>query len=230
MRKIGLLMVVLFCGCGLSWEKDELSATHVLIDNSGSLAEEVRDRIHRGVLEDVDAWLKGSMPGDRLEIWWFLPSGSNYPVGSHPLIMPELSPPAHIHRREISKAILDEVQKVLSHLPAQVTVTPLLESLYFIASNQHQPYSVTLYSDLAQDSPHWNTMKRRCEEEGLLDLMLEFCPTVLQSPQKIALVSWPGIAREGQNSVHVHVSNRKLWRRFLESWSPSTSLVMHSLP
>ena len=144
--------------------------------------------------------------------------------------MPSLSVPAYASREVFSDEAMITLEDWLGQLPHGVQRTRLLESLYFIASTRDHRWEITILSDLREDSPTWNSVwAGNADDTGLLDAMLELCPTVKIPPVTVSLVSWPGIVSENLDAIKEHEHARRLFTQFFERWAPEAEVRLTSI-
>lgn len=227
------LVLILSClaghGCVAIDDAETVQRRQILIDTSGSVPEDTYQRIERHVREDARVWTQGALPGDQLVVWWLTRQDAAYPADREIITMPALRIPAHVHRLHIAKATLQQLEHALQNLPKRVKRTRLLEAIYYIASTQNKPWTLTLYSDLQEDSEQWDAALKtigRNDEDELVGEMLKICPGVNSPPEEILLRSWPGLVGRNRAGIKEHERSRVLFRHFFEQWAPEARVSL----
>lgn len=205
--------------------------TALLIDTSGSITRESFSKVEADVNARALDFAKTNRPGDRFELYWFMPESSKHFIGEKSWRMPPLHPPAYKARKNFGERIKRDIHETFKDLPTNVSRTRILEAIHQIASAQDGPWSLIVLSDLNQDSPGWDEHGNALDgnPEIAIGAMLDLCPNkkVRNLPFKIELVTWPGLVR-GRVDVQGHNNNKSNFGGFLEVWSPDSDVqIMH---
>lgn len=204
--------------------KREAIEYHCLFDNSGSIAPGIQKAMRtqmRGIGAD---WVHAALPNDALSVWWFTEEGNPYPATMVRFVMPALHVPAHLHRKRISNELEDSLARWTERVPS-VNQTPLLESMYFIGTTRNERWSLTIFSDLQEDSRRWRAMGKGKDVER----MMELCPPVSLPPDTIRVWSWPGLRSKDESNLEDYEMLREEFRVFLKKWAPNAYIEMKSL-
>ncbi len=233
-----LFGVLLSAGCQLgkenssSLEREPSQAElHFVVDDSGSLPAESFEPIPAQASALAGAWAERAAPGERLSLWWLTDADSPYPAERIVIIMPPLTVPAHLHRAQAVRDIMDQVQAALSDFPRGLGRTRLLEALHMISSTRDRPWSVWLFSDLQQESSELHLLQRMAEveREEVLRGMLDLCPSPEVRPTEVVIASWPGLLEGNRAAIHEHSQLREVFRGFLEQWAPEANIRIISI-
>lgn len=221
------LSLTVFAGSACTPRAPEVH--HILLDNSGSVSSDVAERMRARVLQEVQNWIKTANPEDEFAVWWLTKEGSAYPAAYKALKMPPLQIPAYASRQAFANETMSKIENWLDELPHGVQKTRLLEAIYFIGSTEDLPWSLTILSDLREDSRSWDSIQAAgSKDSGLVKSMLELCPTVRVPPVTVSLVSWPGLIN-GSGGIKEHQDARRLFMQFFKQWAPDAEVSVMSM-
>lgn len=222
--------VILLLSCGGPSEPRHFSA---LIDTSGTIPKEVTEKIKASVTESVAKFAANAKQGDTYTLWWLSPDdGSPYPAQHKTFVMGALKPPAYRSRVIATKNLQKQVEEALEELPEGVNQTPLLESICLLASTvaTDSVYSLSVWSDLHQESSKWQRVKSKEPEtpKETASRMLALCGPVATPPQSVTLNVWPGRTGGRDHSLEIFSRDRNAWVEYIDQWAPGTSVeVVH---
>ena len=109
-----------------------------------------------------------------------------------------------------------------------VVCEKLLEFLQLISSMQSTKWQLSIYSDLRQDSPGWDSKAELEDSEEIVLAMLELAPKPRVSPISVTLVTWPGIHR-GKAAINRHAKDREVFEIFFKTWGPEVEVIINSI-
>ena len=209
-----IIPIIFFLGC----TKPE---PHIVVDTSGSIPETLRPKIDVNVRDEVIEFAEQAGSGKEITVWWLTPGGSTYATEYAVFKMPRLEFPANLNRTGAIDEMKMKVDRTLLELPRDVKATKLLEALFLIGSVQHEPWSITILSDLRQESRTWRRLSQGKTEEELVEVMMNMAGTPVVRPSAVTLATYPGLSPKGQEMAMVeHIQNRDLFVKFLEQWAP----------
>ena len=207
----------------------DVTAHHILIDNSGSTGSDVVQKAKRRVFRAARDWVMTASIGDEFTVWWLTEAGNPYPANHSTLTMPALRVPAYAARERYLSQALAILEESFNNMPQRVSQTPLLEAIYYAGLMQNADWALVVLSDLQQDTPTWNAQTANAHDNEFLNLMKTLCPSVEIPPVSVSLVTWPGIAPNGQNTIKEHQDHRKRFETFFKQWAPEAILSITSL-
>jgi hypothetical protein len=232
----GPLLLILLCVSMLTSSCSPLDQSSLgphskdlLIDTSASMPSELHQRVRDQVAQQLASWVTTAQGGEKFNVWWLTPTGAPYPADRHSFVMPPLRVPAHVHRARVSAELQAELAEALDALCYRVKTTPLLEAMYYIGSTRHGHWSLTVFSDLQQDSPAWHAAIRHLStgsDEEIVSAMLSICPVAETPPFEVSVFSWPGLVGKHQTSINQHGRHSTLFRLFLGAWAPDAGVHM----
>ena len=220
-RNLGSAWIIWLATSGcldVAVQSSQFQCEVVLIDTSASLSSDLAVRVHEGVLHQAEAWVVAAQTGHSFCVWWLTCDG-RYPAEHARFTMPAVRPPATVHREEASQSLLEEVEACVGGLPRGVRRTQLLESLQLVSLVQDEPYALTIYTDLQQDSEQLDIVSAVRERERAVSAMLEIAPPPRTPPAVVRLVTWPGVGGGGV-AVAAHHELREIFVDFLGNWAP----------
>ena len=188
------------------------------------------ERMRKKIVGHALRWVDSARPGDTFTIWWLEPEGSVYPAKRHRLTMPTLAIPAYAAREKFATSAVTEVEGVFKRLPHNVSRTRILDSVAYIGGTSAGYWSLSIYSDLQEDSPGWDDRDVLGEDDAtLLQFMLAVCPAVRHPPTEVALISWPGRPPGTLDAVSLHRRYRDLFAEFFSRWAPEATIRIESI-
>lgn len=225
---VGWLLLAM--GCGEHRIGSDAEDLVVLVDNSGSIPPGVQVRIENAVCKSGTGFVERTSPGSQIAVWSFCKLGAQYPAQFELWTMPVLKIPAHRHRRELEQELGDWVSAALEGIE-RVKTTPILESLFYVAGAQTNPWILVLVSDLEQDSPQWNSDPRpsKEDEQAILELMQELCPRVNTPPGCVVVKCWPGLGNRKKADLHAYETAKARFMAFFEEWCPEAEVKFEPL-
>ena len=96
---------------------------------------------------------------------------------------------------------------------------------------QDEPWNLSVYSDLDQDSELYNRALSESQGEddaAVVLAMLSICSPPRIAPNQIRINSWPGIIRN-RGAVREHQENRQLFEAFFKAWAPEATIKIESI-